>query len=229
MRDLEAVLLIEKHMTQKQNPRDGKKTTLALWVRNLFLGDNINGKSPRDFILSKLNIVDNETPVRELEKKLSDKYYYLPVYGTSHAGIAFDTVPYHDKWDSGRAGLILISKKQAPKAGITRDNYEEVLRDEVREYSDFVETSLDTSSYCSFTIYFDGKQVKSQLIPGFFDRNMLDTMKEMCPTNFKKLFDEVKITDSNDDIVVRRKIKFLNRRCLKDDKSRQERGHTKRS
>ena len=213
MKDLTATLSIQNLRSERLNPRDGAKTTLALWCRGTAFGDNINGMSPRDFILSKLGgIIDNTTPLYELELMLKDKYYYEPVYGLNHAGYAFDTHPYVDKWDSGRAGIILISKDTAHKIGINDENASEILRNEVIAYTDFINSPLYGDPYSYLILEFDGREIISKFYYGFLDSDMIDEMRNDCPKSLKKLFNYITVKDRKKDVVViKKRIKLFKR------------------
>ena len=173
-----------------KNPReDGRyASTLALWVKNQSFGDDIGGKSPREFIKEKLGegaeIAGKSLAV--LEKQLEKDYYYLPVFGTSHGGICFSTHEFFDPFDSGRAGIILISKKDAEEFKMNKKEVLEALAYEVEEYSSF----LDGDVY-SYKIEYGDRTFFGDTYYGILDDTMLKDMKDDAPVGFSSMFDLV--------------------------------------
>lgn len=70
---------------------------------------------------------------------------WLPIYMIDHSGIALSTKPFSCPWDSGRIGIIYVTRKTAQHMGFTEDTTKEqilnCLRSEIQEFSDYLEGS----------------------------------------------------------------------------------------
>lgn len=93
------------------NPRnDDNLGTLCLFHNKYRLGDKDHGF---------------ETP-EEVEDFLNEnEVVFLKVYGYDHGGLAIRTSPFSCPWDSGRLGVIFVTKKKV-----------------IKEYGDFSEESI---------------------------------------------------------------------------------------
>lgn len=59
----------------------------------------------------------------------------LPVFKFEHSGVAYSTVPFGDRWDSGQVGFIYALAGTIEHDLIDKDRTEECLQAEVVEYS----------------------------------------------------------------------------------------------
>lgn len=95
------ILRIE-HDNYAESPRDWDNLgTMYCWHRRYTLGDDHN-------------IDHNDyTGWDELEEALTDaEGITLPLYLYDHGNLAISTEPFNCRWDSGRVGLITISKEK---------------------------------------------------------------------------------------------------------------------
>lgn len=117
-----------------QNPRTDwdHPSVMICFHRRLVLGDQKHGF----------------TSGADVEKFLQlnkDKVIQLPIYGYEHSGLTIATSPFSCPWDSGRLGVIYISKEKARKdmgwKVLTKARVEEVyalLRSEVEAYNQYL-------------------------------------------------------------------------------------------
>jgi hypothetical protein len=77
----------------------------------------------------------------KLWKRFEKFYFWLPLYIYEHGGITMNTGGFHCRWDSGQAGIIYVSKKDAREnwgwKNITKEREKEIydlLRSEVETY-----------------------------------------------------------------------------------------------
>ena len=80
---------------------------------------------------------------RKIER--SSNYISLPVYLYDHSGLRINTTGFSCPWDSGRVGIIYVSKERAGKElgwkRLTKTRVEQIeqyLRNEVKEYDQFL-------------------------------------------------------------------------------------------
>ena len=189
-------LTIYRDEDAKSPREDGRyASTLALWVKNQGFGDDIGGKSPREFIKEKLGegaeIAGKS--ISALETQLEKDYYYLPVFGTSHGGICFSTHEFFDPFDSGRAGIILISKKDAEEFKMSKTEVLDALAYEVEEYSSFVNGDM-----YSYKIEYGNQTFFGDTYYGILDDTMQKDMKDDAPVGFSSMFDLVDIKNMED-------------------------------
>lgn len=78
-------------------------------------------------------------------KVLNKHYIILPLYLYDHSGITISTGPFFDPWDSGRIGIIYISKEKAKKEFDWKNinshrklQIENCLESEVKLYDDYL-------------------------------------------------------------------------------------------
>lgn len=193
-----------KHRTV--NPRAQGKATLALFVNGMLFGDSIEEDTSREFVnklLSKNEQSKNERSVNiyDLEKELDTDYYWLPVYGYHHSDYSFSTTPFYDKWDSGRAGLIVIPKIEAQK--MFPKEYKSL---DIVKFKNFIESVLEkeVSDYDSYikgwtteiTITLD-RYIYEGVYYGLRNNAILEAKNDF-PAPLNKILDLVNPDDTGD-------------------------------
>lgn len=190
------------------NPRNHSRATLALFVNGKSFGDDIEEKTSRQFVNKLLSKDEQSMNIYELEKELDTDYYWLPVYGYHHGGYAFSTTPFYDKWDSGRAGLIVIPKIEAQK--IFSEEYksldivefkafiESVLEEEVRDYDAYI-----NGWTTEITITLD-RYIYEEVYYGLRNNAILEAKNDF-PAPINKMFDFVNL-DYAGDIKIKAKV-----------------------
>lgn len=129
----------------------------------------------------------------EVEKEICKEYgrdcIMLPIYIYDHSGITIRTTPFSCRWDSGRVGTIVVSRKKAREEygmkRITKANLEKVekyLEGEVETYDQYL--TGDVYGY-QITKDEDGEEVDSCW--GFFG---MDYIKEEVQSILKHYQDE---------------------------------------
>ena len=138
-----------------QDPRkDYNLGTLWCWHRRASYGDDKpkvgpDAQSVQSLLIGELDpsFDDRELTDEQLSDRFHDLYISLPVYAYEHSGIVLSTGPFSDRWDSGRLGLIFVSKDRARKElGLEGDGWspaqiEQVhrsLKDEVKTYGQYI-------------------------------------------------------------------------------------------
>lgn len=185
-----------------QNPRAYGRGTLAIFVKAHQFGDVISEKTPREFINKLLSKEEDEAcSILDLEKKLDSDYYWLPVYGYHHSDFSFSTKPFNDKWDSGRAGLIVLSKKEAKElyskecSSLSSSEFgefiENILEEEVSKYDAYLnniatEISITLDKYSVKELYYTS--MKEAILKAKTD----------IPAPFNKLLDFVNLNSPGD-------------------------------
>ena len=78
-------------------------------------------------------------PDDEVIGLVEDEHYVLPLYLYDHSGITMSTGSFSCPWDSGRVGMIYISKAKAAQEGWkTPEQAYEAMRAEVEEYDHYL-------------------------------------------------------------------------------------------
>lgn len=72
----------------------------------------------------------------------------LPVYMYDHSGITLSTGPFSCPWDSGRVGFIYVTKETCKQQGVTFNNAESILKNEIKELDAYL-----TGDVYSYTIW----------------------------------------------------------------------------
>lgn len=112
--------------------------------------------------------------VKEIED--SKKYISLPLYLYDHSGITMRTTPFSCHWDSGKVGVIYVSKEQIRKEYnwklITKKRLEKIegyLKGEVETYNQYL-----TGEVYRYTITNDGTGEEIDSCGGFYGDNWED-------------------------------------------------------
>lgn len=114
------------------DPReDGNIGTMCLFHRRYILGDKHDFNSPED-----LSLFINENEV-----------VWLNVYGYDHGGLTIKTSPFSCPWDSGKLGVIFITKEEVVKnfGDFSEESIakaEKCLQAEVSLYDDYVQGNV---------------------------------------------------------------------------------------
>lgn len=183
------------------NPRNQSSAMLALFVKDKLFGDIIEEDTSRQFINKLLSKDEQSMNIYDLEKELNTDYYWLPVYGYHHSDYSFSTTPFYDKWDSGRAGLIVISKVKAQKmfpkeyksldAAEFQAFIESALEEEVKDYDAYINGCMT-----EITITLD-KYIYEEVYYGARDKAILEAKNDF-PAPLNKMFDFVNLGDAGD-------------------------------
>ena len=112
--------------------------------------------------------------VKEIED--SKKYISLPIYLYDHSGITMRTTPFSCPWDSGKIGIIYVSKEQIRKEYnwklITKKRLEKIegyLKGEVEMYNQYL-----TGEVYGYTITNDETGEEIDSCGGFYGDNWKD-------------------------------------------------------
>lgn len=122
------------------NPRDEYEhpSRMLCWHPRLILGGREDEHVSRRF-----NPADYGG-WEELEQAVAEEFEpvaMLPVYLFEHSGVALQTTPFSDPWDSGRVGLIVASRADVLRVWggeASKEEVERALRAEVQEYSQYL-------------------------------------------------------------------------------------------
>lgn len=126
-----------------QNPRTEYDNlgTLWCWHRRDSYGDekprSLDPSEVYSYLIGELDrsFDDREVTEEEMRDRFDDLYISLPVYAYQHGGISFSTGPFGCPWDSGRLGLIFVSKARAWKElGLTGDGWSPAQVERVHGY-----------------------------------------------------------------------------------------------
>ena len=111
------------------NPREWDNLgRMVCWHRRYNLGDEHSFEDVEDFLESE---------------EYKNAIVILPVYMYDHSGLAFSTVSFEDKWDSGQVGYIYVTQERAKMffgREITESDHEgikELLVGEVETYDQY--------------------------------------------------------------------------------------------
>lgn len=114
----------------------------------------------------------------------------LPLYLYDHSGICMSTVDFNDPWDSRQIGLIICTKEDLEKHGLTdmsKAEIEEKLIQEVKEYSNYLEGN-------DFLYFFTILDDRDHVIDSGFDykneklKDMLNKMSKDVDKKYGFLF-----------------------------------------
>lgn len=72
----------------------------------------------------------------DILKYITDEYFALPVYMLDHGGLTLSTTKFNDRWDSGKLGIICVSKIDAKKYVIP--NFEEAAENYLKLYTNYL-------------------------------------------------------------------------------------------
>lgn len=200
-KNLYARLEIRQVSDETTNPRNYGAATLALFVKGMSFGDDIKEKTSRDFVNRLLSKDEQSMNIYDLEKELDADYYWLPVYGYHHSDYAFSTKPFYDKWDSGRAGLIVIPKTEAHK--MFSEEYKSL---DIAKFKTFIESVLEeeVSDYDAYingeateiTITLD-KHIYEAVYYGARNKSISEAKNDF-PAPINKILDFVNPDDAGD-------------------------------
>jgi hypothetical protein len=87
----------------------------------------------------------------------------LPLYMFEHSGVALDTRPFGDPWDSGQVGYVYVTAEKLKAEGMDREQGIRCLQAEVEEFSNgvngavfgFITTDQETFEGCLHEEEFD--------------------------------------------------------------------------
>ncbi|MEW6770135.1 MAG: hypothetical protein AB1330_01900 [Bacillota bacterium] len=146
--------------------------TMVCWHKRYRLGDKHNFSTVRDFLESLvydlmederfiLNCLNDGESVDHIIEEMSDEELWeiinkhavvLPLYLYDHGGLCMNTTGFACPWDSGQVGWIYVTHKRIKEEFIgaeldeiseaTRKKSEEILKEEVRVYSDYINGSV---------------------------------------------------------------------------------------
>jgi hypothetical protein len=103
------------------------------------------------------SIPDEEAAIKSVEKWTDKHLLMLPVYVYEHGGVTMSTGAYSCAFDSGQAGYIYISRKEARAAGYKTDAQ---VYDAMRDYIKYLAALCEGSVY-GYTVERDGDIVAS--------------------------------------------------------------------
>ena len=120
-----------EHDEDPMNPRRewDNLGTMVCFHKRYDLGDKTDYRSQDFDSWEELenNILENEGEV-----------VMLPLYLYDHSGITISTSPFGCNWDSGRVGVIFMSKHKIKREGIDESKVEEYLKNEVETYDSYL-------------------------------------------------------------------------------------------
>jgi hypothetical protein len=122
------------------NPRDEYEHPgrLLCWHRRLILGGREDQHVSRRF---NPRAYDGWEELEQAVVEEFEPVAMLPVYLFEHSGVALQTTPFNDPWDSGRVGLIVAGRTEVLKVwgdDALKEQVETALRAEVQEYSQYL-------------------------------------------------------------------------------------------
>lgn len=105
-------------------------TVMVHWHPNYELGDKRVERCTSDELRS------------EQEEKEDSILAILPLYLYDHSGLTVSTGAFNCPWDSGQVGWVYITESKRKLMGFgettTKEQYEEIIRDEVKTYDDYL-------------------------------------------------------------------------------------------
>ena len=147
------------------NPREWDNLgRMVCWHRRYNLGDEHTFEDVEDFLESE---------------EYKNAIVVLPVYMYDHSGLAFSTVSFGDKWDSGQVGYIYVTQERAREflgKDITEKDHEgikELLVGEVEMYDQYFQGDC-----YGFKISDERGEVVDSA-SGYFGSRITDVLKEM--------------------------------------------------
>jgi len=160
-------LKVDKDISYNPNPRDNDDNIGKMYCyhRRYRLGDQNKIDDPEKF---------NDW----LQENKENIVCKLPLYLYDHSGICMSTTDFNDPWDSGKVGYIVCTKQDLEKRGYTDKSLDEIetkLKDEVQEYSDYLEGK---HTYYYFSIKDEDYTVLDSC-SGFKYENLKGMLKEM--------------------------------------------------
>lgn len=81
---------------------------------------------------------DSWAEVAEHLREVYNVVGLLQVFGYEHGALTISCASFSDSWDSGTLGLVYMTKEQQEETGIATENIEEVLRQEVATYDQYL-------------------------------------------------------------------------------------------
>lgn len=98
---------------------------IATWHKRYNLGDEQPKEDPTEFL-----------------KNLPVGTIHLPIYMYDHSGLTLSTSPFNCPWDSGQLGFIYATPDNIEKLGVSLENVEAQLQNEVAIYNDYVQGNV---------------------------------------------------------------------------------------
>lgn len=141
---------------------------------------------------------ENFDGFKEIVKFLEDEkdlFVWLPVYMYEHSGVGLSTsnsaYPYNCPWDSGMAGLIFMTKKEAKENKLDEEAALARLRDEVETYSKYLNGEiyvfrLEKMEKCDKCGHVDWEMI--ECCGGFYEAK---DMKDHVPKEFHEWLDKL--------------------------------------
>ena len=157
--------------------------TMVCFHRRYDLGDKTDYRSEDFDSWEELenNILENEGEV-----------VMLPLYLYDHSGITISTSPFGCSWDSGKVGVIFVSKHKIKKEGIDESKVEEYLKNEVETYDSFLRGDVYQYKVYEIETCNLGHEHKTliECCGGYFDeeecesegKSMLNSLLESVPS-----------------------------------------------
>lgn len=213
-RTMKAKLNVECTMWDLETVREDSPSILGIWTRDGVFGDDeVKDLTGKEFLRELLgNKADDSMTVVDMENKLGEDYYWLPIFGYSHGGYTFSVTPFSDSWDSGRAGIIVIRKDVAlSELGIrNKAEADDFLKEEVEVFDNLQKCFRGYEWYASID---GGYAICNEKI--YWAKNYRDAVAEMredCPKGIAKLFNNIPNEDlSGTGIHIVKNVKLIKR------------------
>jgi len=174
-----------EHDDDPMNPRRewDNLGTMVCFHKRYDLGDKTDYRS-QDF--------DSWEELEEGILENEGEVVMLPLYLYDHSGITISTKPFGCNWDSGKFGVIFVSKHKINKEGIDGSKVLEYLDNEVKSYDSYLRGEVYQYRVYEIETCSLGHEHRTlvEICGGYFDeeqceeegKSMLNSLLELVPS-----------------------------------------------
>jgi hypothetical protein len=174
-----------EHDDDPMNPRRewDNLGTMVCFHKRYDLGDKTDYRS-QDF--------DSWEELEEGILENEGEVVMLPLYLYDHSGITISTSPFGCNWDSGKVGIIFVSKHKINKEGIDGSKVLEYLENEVKTYDSYLRGEVYQYRVYEIETCSLGHEHRTlvESCGGYFDeehcqeegKSVLDSLLELVPS-----------------------------------------------
>ena len=130
-----------------------------------------------------VDVVLDPSDPDDVERKLNDAAYKLPLYLHAHSGVSISLDEFNDPWDSGQCGYAVLTKDDVKTFGFLEQNYDAILRLEVENYDAYLRGSV---------VYWVVTKKETCDKCGHTDNKVIDSLGGYTIVDFAKINDIIK-------------------------------------
>lgn len=130
-----------------------------------------------------VDVVLNPSDPDDVESKLEDAAYKLPLYMHAHSGVSISVNEFSDPWDSNQCGYAVLTKEDVKTFGFLEENYDRILRLEVENYDAYLRGSV---------VYWAVTKKEKCAACNHTRTEVIDSCGGYTITNFSKINDLIK-------------------------------------